>query len=655
MKIETISNAVPDLQGELLDKLRELIPSAFPDGVLDQAALLKSLDLGADSKPSFSFAWPGLERARLDARTATTATLIPDPKASLNWDKARDILIEGDNLQVLKLLKAGYSEAAKLIYIDPPYNTGDTFTYNDKFAIPETEYLRATGQIDDQGNPMTSRIEKGGKKHAPWLTMMFSRLTVSRHLLRRDGVLLLSIDDNEVHHIRILLDAVFGANNFVGAFVWNGGRKNDARRISVGHDYILAYAKDLAYLKDNDIRWRERKQGLGEIYAKEQELRVKFGTDYMAASKGLQEWYKSLSSDTPAKAHEHYRNIDSRGIYFASDLRSPNPRPTLVYTFRGYTPHANGWAYSQDKMEKLAEDDRLVYPQKEDGRIQLKSYLHEHEEWAPTSVFYKDRRAASKALKSLMGAEVFDYPKDVEILGRFIHSITSKDDLIVDFFAGSGSTGHAVWTQDQVDDVKRRWLLVQAPEEPNASDEFGANAIAQGYKTIFEITAERLRRSAAAIGKTDLGFRVFRTRPTNLIIEKVIVATDDMDGNKYIQTSLDNFQASPVAKGADALAIAWEVVLKSTNMQLDAQVSEQDVNGVTVYEFRAAGGVSQEGRLLVCLDSFDLDTANTLELSDNDTLILRGDKVSDNTTLTLAPRLQSKLILLERIPREVSL
>lgn len=657
----SVPDETRDAHEELLAQLRDLVPSAFLDGELDRDALLGALGLDGEGKPAaFSFSWPGIERARQDARVPTTATLVPDEDASLRWPDARDVLIEGDNLQVLKLLKNGYSRAVKLIYIDPPYNTGDTFTYNDDFAVPERQYLEETGQVDEQGNATTSRIETGGRKHAPWLTMMFPRLALSRHLLRRDGVILVSIDDNEVHHLRLLLDAVFGAENFVGNFIWNGGRKNDARQISVGHDYVVAYARDHTYLREQDARWRERKAGLDEIYGKVEELRASHGADYEAATAALQAWYNSLPDEAPAKAHKHYRVIDARGVYFASDLRSPNPRPNLVYTFRGHEPHANGWAYGREKMEAFADDDRIVYPKKEGGRLQLKSYLHEHEEWAPASVFYKDRRAASKALDKLMGTTVFGYPKDTEVLARLFHAITDDGDLILDFFAGSGSTGQAVWEQNPKDGKTRHWILVQAPEKPDASEESGKNALAAGYETIFEVTAERLRRAAASLQQESLdapqlGFRIFRTRPTNLIIEKPIIASAELTGQGYLTQVLDYAAGAPVVDGAAPLDVAWEVALKATGTKLDARVTTHELDGVTVYEFTPAEGESTSGRLLISLDAFSLATADALALSDDDTLILRGDQVEDSVTLTLAPRLQSKLILLERVPREVSL
>lgn len=656
----SVPDETRDLHQELLAQLRDLVPSAFLDGELDRDALLGALGLDGDSKPAFSFTWPGIERTRQDARVPTTATLVPDEDASLRWSDARDVLIEGDNLQVLKLLKNGYSRAVKLIYIDPPYNTGDTFTYNDDFAVPERQYLEETGQIDDQGNATTSRIETGGRKHAPWLTMMFPRLALARHLLRRDGVILVSIDNNEVHHLRLLLDAVFGAENFVDMMTWRGARKGDAKLTGGGQDYVLVYARDRSYLKSNDIRWRERKEGLEPIYAKAADLRKKHGGDFDTASKELRDWYKSLADEDPSKAHAHYNRIDDKGIWFSDNISSPNYRENLIYDWKGYSPPANGWRYERATMERLDAEGRLIYPEDKTKRVQIKSYLHMREEWAPASVFYRDRRAASSNLDSLMGAKVFDDPKSTDVLARLFHAITDDGDLILDFFAGSGSTGHAVWEQNPKDGKTRHWILVQVPEKPDASEASGKNALAAGYETIFEVTAERLRRAAASLQREtldapQLGFRIFRTRPTNLVIEKPLFALPEMTGQSYLTQVLDHTAGAPVVDGAKPLDVAWEVALKATGTKLDARVTTHEVDGVTVYEFAPAEGESTSGRLLISLDAFSLATADALGLSDDDTLILRGDQVEDSVTLTLAPRLQSKLILLERVPREVSL
>lgn len=660
MSITNVPVTTADEHEALLNKLRDLIPEAFRDGELDATSLLQVLDAGPALKPAFAFSWPGIERARADARSATTATLVPDVEASLHWKDARDTLIEGDNLQVLKLLKNGYAGQVKLVYVDPPYNTGDTFTYNDDFAVPESQYLQETGQVDEQGNATTSRIETGGRKHAPWLTMMFPRLTLARHMLRRDGVIMLSVDNNEVHHLRILLDAVFGPENFVDMMTWRGARKGDAKLTGGGADYILVYARDRSYLKANDVRWRERKEGLEPVYLQVEQLLTEHNNDYDAATAGLREWYRSLPEEDPSKAHAHYSVIDERGVFFPGDIASPNPRPNLIFEWKGYAIPTNGWRYELAAMERLDADNRLLYPDSKEKRIQVKRYLKEHEEWAPASVFYKDRRSASGALKSLMGAKVFDDPKSTDVLARLIHATTGNGDLILDFFAGSGSTGHAVWQQNPKDGKTRHWVLVQIPEVPDSSEESGKNAIAAGYSTIFEVTAERLRRSAAllqegTLGSEQLGFRIFRTRETRLLVEKPIVATPEMTGQTYLEQVLDHSAKSPVIEGAIPLDVAWEVALKATDTRLDARVETHDIDGVTTYEFLPTDKPDASGRLLISLDEFSLATADALSLSDDDTLILRGDKVQDAVTLTLAPRLQSKLILLERVPREVSL
>ncbi|MBO1329211.1 site-specific DNA-methyltransferase [Acetobacter suratthaniensis] len=638
----------------LLSQLRDLLPEAFPDGELDQGQLLVALGL-TESTETFSFTWPGMGQARTEARAPTTATLIPDIDASVNWEGAGDVLIEGDNLQVLKLLKNGYAGAVKLIYIDPPYNTGDSFTYDDNFSVSESEYLIATGQVDEQGQATTAKKEKGGRKHAPWLTMMSARLMVARHLLRRDGVFLASIDNNEVHHLRLLLDAVFGAENFVDMITWRGARKGDSKLMGGGQDYILVYARDREWLRSNDVRWRERKEGLEPVYAKVDELREKFGSDYDAATKALKGWYRSLADENPSKAHSHYDRIDERGIWFPDNISSPNYRENLIYDWKGYSPPDNGWRYEKSRMEELDADDRLIYPQDKTKRVQIKAYLHMRETWAPPSVLYRDRRSASKVLDELMGAKVFDDPKSTDVLARLFHALTGDGDLILDFFAGSGSSGHAVWEQNPKDGKTRHWVLVQRPESPDISTESGKNTLSEGYPTIFEITAERLRRVSAQLDG-ELGFRVFRTRETNLVIEKQVFAKKGQDANEQLSMMLSEAGMPPVKEGADPVALAWELALKATDCRLDAQVSYYKHEGITIYEFRPVIAKEDDlSRLFVCLDPFTLKTAEHIGLTEDDTLILRGDKVDNAVTLTLAPRLRSKLILLERVAREVSL
>jgi len=438
--------------------------------------------------------------------------------------------------------------------------------------------------------------------------MMFPRLVAARHLLRRDGVFLASIDNNEVHHLRLLLDAVFGAENFVDMMTWRGARKGDAKLTGGGQDYILVYVKDRAWLKDNDVRWRERKDGLEPIYAKVRELQAAHGQDYASMTKELREWFKSLAEEHPSKAHDYYNRIDERGAWFPDNISSPNYRENLVYEWKGYSPPDNGWRYDKERMQALHEDHRLIYPQDKSRRVQIKSYLHMRETWAPASVIYRDRRSASRSLSELMGAEVFDDPKSTDVLARLFHAITGDGDLIVDFFAGSGSTGHAIWEQAMKDGQTRRWVLIQRPETPDASTESGKAALAAGYKSIFEITAERLRRAARSLdpGGTKLGLRVFRARETGLVIERPIVAHAGQDPLRQLELMLESAALAPVKAGADPESVTWEVILKATDARLDSKVAVHAIGSVEVFEFTPADGDPSGGRLFVCLGKFTL-------------------------------------------------
>lgn len=488
----------------------------------------------------------------------------------------------------------------KLIYIDPPYNTGKDFVYPDKFQDNIKNYLELTGQIGEVGEKLSSNTEASGRFHTYWLNMMYPRLKLARNLLREDGVILVSIDDGEVHNLRNLLDLVFGMEAFVGSFVWEGGRKNDARLISLGHDYVLVYAKSVESLRANDAKWREKKAGLEAIYAKVDELRAINGNDYEAMHRAMLRWYRELPDEHPSKANEHFSYVDDRGIYFPDNLRSPNPRPNLVFEWKGYQPHPNGWAYGRERMAELDANDRLCYPESKEQRIKIKSYLHEHETWAPGSVFYKDRRSSSKALTALMGQQVFDFPKDIDVIARLIEAISSDNDLILDCFAGSGATGHATMDVNRRRNESRRYILVQLPEalahdnkEQKAAasfcDELGRP------RTIAELTKERLRRAAIKIREEnslfagDLGFRVFKLASSN-------IRAWDPDRDKIaetLETSIEHLKTDRTEQD-----ILFELLLK-LGLDLCVPIKTQTVEGNAkqIHDLHSIGG----GSLLVCL------------------------------------------------------
>lgn len=645
-------------QDELLGALADLVPGAVVDGGLSADALLAALGLspGIESeRQPYEFRWRGMDRAREESTTPTTATLHPQTDSSREWEKSGNALIRGDNLQVLRLLLAGYRGRFKLIYIDPPYNTGETYVYDDRYAVPEPEYLFASGQVDEDGNAIAGRVENGGRKHAPWLTMMLPRLAVARYLLRRDGVMVVSIDDNEAHHLRILLDGLLGERNRLGTFIWEGGRKNDAKFVSEGHDYMLCYARDKAHLEELDVRFRVSKPGAKDILAEVERLKDKHGDKTNVIEEQLSEWYSSLPKSHPAHALDYYKRVDSRGVYYGDNARSPNPRPNLMYDWKGYKPHANGWVVSRARMAELDSEDRLIYPHSKKQRLQIKRYLHESNGDVPGSVFYRDRRGASKSLNSLLGEDVFDNPKDVGVVQRLVEAIAvEEDDLVLDFFAGSGTTGEAVWRQALADQVKRRWVLVQAPEETDPD----SPAAKAGYPDVFEIAKQRLSLSAdtlhgeAGHGDLDLGFRIFDCAETNLVVQPPIVNPGDLSGEQYVQESVARTKEPAVKSGADAEAIVWEVLLKGTHLDLSTRVGRLDVGTEALYELTPGDGSELDGRTFVYPGrKMTISIADELRLGTSDRLFCRSDALDDSTSVTVGQR--CRLIFIERIPGAV--
>lgn len=641
-------------QAELIESLRQLVPGAFPDGELSADALLAALglapDVEADRQP-YVFRWRGIDRARGEATRPTTATLVPDREASRDWGESGNVLIDGDNLQALRLLLAGYRGRFKLIYIDPPYNTGSSFVYDDRYSVPEAEYLRTSGQVDEEGNATSGQVENGGRKHAPWLTMMLPRLAVARYLLSRDGALVVAIDDNEAHHLRLLLDSLLGERNRLGTFVWEGGRRNDAKFVSDGHDYMLCYARDRAHLEELDVRFRISKPGADEVLAEVERLREEHGEDDAAVEAGLAEWYASLSKSSPPHEIDYYRRVDSRGVFYTDNISSPNLRKNLIYDYKGYLPPEKGWRYELETMERLDAEDRIWFPDSKDKRLQIKRYLHESKGDVPASVFYRDRRGASKSLDSLLGEDVFDNPKDAGVIQRLVEAIAGEEgDLVLDFFAGSGTTGEAVWRQSLTDGAARRWVMVQAPEE--TADESPARKA--GFKDVFEIARRRLDLVAERLSQEgdgelpDLGFRVFRCAESNLVVHPPIVNDGQLSGEEYVQESIRRTKEPPVRADADPEAIVWEVLLKGTRLDLSARVERLEVRDETVYELRPGDGRELGGRVFVYPGpAMTVPIADDLQLGSGDLFFCRSDALDDSTSVTVGQRCQ--LIFLERV------
>ncbi|MCA1255055.1 site-specific DNA-methyltransferase [Enterobacter kobei] len=596
-----MKNVIPEVDSKSMDivadnisKLKELFPEAFTEGKVDFDALKEVLGDYIDGREErYSFTWNGKSKARMLAQTPSAGTLRPCKEESVDWDNTQNLFIEGDNLEVLKLLQKSYHKKVKMIYIDPPYNTGKDFVYKDNFKDNIKNYKEITGQVDGEGRNLSNNPETSGRYHTDWLNMMYPRLKLARNLLKDDGVIFISIDDNEFANIRKIADEIFGEENFIASIVWQGGRKNDSRRFSVVHDYILVYVKNENYLSAREVKWRERKEGLDQVYEKHKALLKKHGSNYDEASKELKEWFNDLGENDPSKEHSHYSKMDEGGVYYGDNISSPNYRENLIFEYKGYKPPKNGWRYNQEAMARLDREGLLIFPSSKESRIQYKRYLHHTETWAPSTFLYKDRRAASKSLSALMGGEFFDFPKDISVLARLIDTFTGESDLVLDFFAGSSAFAHACIELNVRRSKANRFIMVQLPEITDEKSE----AFKAGYKTISDISKERIRRAACQIKdenpdyQGDLGFKVFKLDSTN-------IKPWELDFDLTEQDLED--QISNIKHGRKEEDVLYEVLLKY-GLDLTLPITEHSVAGHKVFDIGM-------GALMICLsDDITLD------------------------------------------------
>lgn len=522
----------PDLTQDHIARLRELFPGCVTEAKGKDGAVRLAVDfdllrqelsgtLVEGPQERYQLNWPGKREALLTANAPIAKTLRPCRDASVEFDTTRNLFIEGDNLDALKLLQEAYLGKVKLIYIDPPYNTGRDFIYKDDFSSDTDDYLQQSNQATVDGGRLVANTEANGRFHSDWLSMLYPRLRLARNLLREDGAILISIDDNEADNLRKVCDEVFGDENFVGQVVWQRSKKGDAKLIAKVHEYILCYVRDKDAVLAAGL-WRRPKEGAEQVLAKYGELRSTLGADHEAIRKEMQVWHKDLAADDPRKAHKHYNWSDDRGLYFAADFAGPDdgresrPRHEILHPVTGKPckKPSTGWRWDEDKTKwALAQKPPRIHFGPDETTIPTrKSYLFEIDSEPYSSVFYRDGRSATLEVEELIGKGWFPFPKNTDVLSELIELISKPDDIIMDFFAGSGSTGHAVMKVNEVHGSRRRFVLVQMPEETGRS----------GYSTIAEITKTRLREAGKKIaGKSgttdvDLGFRSLRIDTSNM-------------------------------------------------------------------------------------------------------------------------------------------
>ncbi len=654
---EKLNLASMDVAADKQRLLRQLFPEAFTETVdekgVDQVALdfekLKAVlgEHGALTEPGqerYGLDWPGKRDALRAVQAPSYGTLIPAPEESVDWENTQNVFIEGDNLEVLKLLQKSYYGKVKMIYIDPPYNTGNDFVYPDNYAESLETYLKYTGKIDDQGFKTTTNSKDSGRFHSNWLRMMYPRLYVAKNLLREDGVIFISIDDNEVSNLRHMCDQILGEENFIVSLFWEKGRKNDAKLFSSGHDYILVYAKSKGLLAEQGIRWREAKPGAAEIHHEYLRLRSIYGDSNDQVQAGLREFYTNLEKTHPSKKLTRYGNVDGNGIWRDDNMSWPGgggPDYPVVHpvTKLPCKVPEGGWRYSTlAKMNKMIAEGRVQFRADHSEPPIRKTYLVRNLEddlessddvdddvgiQVAGSYFYRSALQATNLMSELFGMKIFDYPKDHEVLARWVAYITgsSRDGIILDFFSGSATTAHAVMALNSEDGGSRRCISVQLPEPCDESSE----AFKAGFKTIADIAKERIRRAGSKIraeweGKhaareaakarseekkagdlfsksaatsssqppssipdlqslpPDTGFRVFKLAPSNFRRwdgEAAAVSKEALE--QQLEASLDH-----IATGATEESILFEILLKA-GYQLTCPMEKLSLAGHTVY------------------------------------------------------------------------
>ena len=565
---------------ENIQRLSDLFPEAYIDGRIDISILQQLLgEVVEECEEKFGLSWHGKQRARQLSLTPSTGTLRPSREESVNWETTQNLMIEGDNLEVLKLLQKSFAAKVKMIYIDPPYNTGGDFVYPDNFRDNVDNYLELTGQLDGTGRKLSSNTETSGRFHTDWLNMMYPRLKLARGLLRGDGIIFVSIDDNELHHLRSLMGEIFGEENFVGTFVWRRrtGAMDSSNNVSTDHEYVVCYARKAILLNGVD------------------------------------------------RTFERYSNPDDdpRGPWIADNLSAAKPGGDTFYPVRDpdtgfeyYPPAGRFWPYSRATMQRKIAEGRILFPGTVGGSPLLKRFRGEAKSLVrPVSTWLlpaggkgasrEDKvlprvgltSEGTKTIKELFGEKVFTYAKPLSLIRTLVQQATNSKsgDIVLDFFAGSGTTGHAVWEQNAADGGNRRVILVQLPEPlaPSVTEQKTAARVCDNLaipRTIAELTKERLRRagaqvqSAAPLFRGDPGFRVFKLDSSNIRPWQ----PNPRDLEQILIENIEHIR--PDRSESDVL---FELLLK-LGLDLCVPVEQKTIAGKTVHS--VGGGV-----LLVCL------------------------------------------------------
>ena len=574
--MDKLNRQTTNIVDDNIKKIGELFPNCLterlndegkPEVAIDFDQLRQELskDIVEGAEERYQFTWPDKRNAIRLANAPTTDTLRPCREESVDSDNTQNLYIEGDNLQVLKLLRENYLGKVKMIYIDPPYNTGNDFVYNDDFSQSTGEYMHNSGQEDEEGNRLVTNSESNGRFHTDWLNMIYPRLKVAKDLLSEDGVIFISIDDCEQRNMRILCDEIFGESNFVTQIVWQKihSIKNDARFFSENHEYALIYARN-------------------------------------------KEKYKVELLPRTAEMNERYKNPDNdpRGPWQSGDLVASGERSNghfiIISPKSGKTfdvPQGKHWVYSESNLKKLVEDNQIWFGEDGNSFPRKKRFLSDVQDGRTASTIWLSEevghnQTATREVKHLFDDnKYFDFPKPVSYIKQMLMVSTKNEDIVLDFFSGSATTAHAVMQLNAEDDGKRKFIMVQLPE---ATDE-KSEANKAGYKNICEIGKERIRRAGKKIKEEsplttqdlDTGFRVLKLDSSNM--QDVYYTPAEFNEQKLFD---DNIK--PDRLGNDGEDLLFQTMIE-LGIELSAKIEKRSIAGKAVWSV-------SDGYLMACFD-----------------------------------------------------
>lgn len=618
--MEKLKMHTPDLAEENFRKLAAMFPNAVTETINEDGEVVRAIDADVlrqeisaavveGAQERYQFTWPDKKKSVVLANQPIAKTLRLDREKSVGRDgtlgsiDTENIYIEGDNLDALKLLQETYLGKVKMIYIDPPYNTGSDFIYEDSYALESGEYKGNSGQFDTEGNQLVPNVESNGRFHTDWLNMIYPRLRIAKDLLSEDGVIFISIDDNEQENLEKICTEIFGAQNFVGCIILQTATDNNPRQINTEHEYVLCYAKNKA-IQEPWFAPSEKAQMIQDKYL---ELKSKYGSDCAAIQEQLRAWIKK--SGDALQGFAHYDNVDEKGVFHDGDIANTvfgGYKYTVLHpvTQKPCKIPEKGFRFAEATMREMVANGEIMFGADETTLIKPKKRL-ENAKDVLRSVIYEDGRASTKQFEALMARDIFQNPKSPMVLGRLINFIVSDGDVVMDFFSGSGTTAEAVLRNNSKDGRNIRFIMVQLPENLDESIEKADSRAKKTLKnaisfldsigkqhTICEIGEERIRRAGKKIKEEtgadiDYGFRVFRVDTTNM--EDVYYRPADYNQGQ-MQLFADNIKADRTPED-----LLFQVML-DLGIMLSSDIEETEIAGKKV--FSVTGGY-----LIACFDS----------------------------------------------------